>query len=129
LELNLKKVNSKLVEIVFHKDSIELKSGSMTDKREDIINSQSKVFHSAKSAYNFLLINNLLEEAIPPLVGIKEFAEILGWDKARISTKYSRQKSGKKVKDPLPDPIQILAATPIWTLKQAQEYKASIKDG
>lgn len=64
---------------------------------------------------------------IPPLVGIKEFAEIIGWDKARLSTKYSRQREGQKVRPPLPEPVQILAATPVWTVEQANEYKKSLK--
>ena len=64
-----------------------------------------------------------LAKQVPPLVGLREFAEILDWDKARLSTKWSRQQEGKKVRPPLPVPIQILAATPVWTLKQAQEYK------
>ncbi|QUW68508.1 hypothetical protein KFQ04_28905 (plasmid) [Pseudomonas synxantha] len=61
-----------------------------------------------------------------PLVGLKEFAEILGWDKARLSAKFSRQRDGKKVRPLLPNPIQILASTPVWTLKQAKKYKAII---
>ncbi|MEP9408533.1 hypothetical protein ABKP09_19640 [Peribacillus frigoritolerans] len=60
---------------------------------------------------------------VPRLVGIKEFAEIIGWDKMRLSTKYSRQRKGKKVKKPVPEPIQILAATPVWTLQQAKDYR------
>ncbi|ACA42309.1 hypothetical protein Bsph_p079 (plasmid) [Lysinibacillus sphaericus C3-41] len=60
------------------------------------------------------------------LVGTKEFAEILGWTKAKLSTKYSRQRDGQKVKDPLPEPIQLLAATPVWTLEQAMNYKKSL---
>lgn len=60
------------------------------------------------------------------LVGLKEFAEILEWDKSRLSTKYSRQRIGRNVRFPLPEPIQILAATPVWTLKQAMKYKESI---
>jgi hypothetical protein len=57
------------------------------------------------------------------LVGIKEFAELIGWDKARLSTKYSRQKEGRKVRPLLPEPIQILAATPVWTKAQAMKFK------
>lgn len=63
---------------------------------------------------------------IPPLVGIKEFAELLGWDKARLSTKYNRQRTGRNVRPTLPEPVQVLAATPIWTLEQAQAYKRII---
>ena len=62
-----------------------------------------------------------------PLVGLKEFAEILNWDKARLSTKYSRQREGRKVRPPLPEPIQVLAATPIWTLQQAVAYKTTLE--
>ncbi|MGG4264191.1 hypothetical protein [Peribacillus simplex] len=40
--------------------------------------------------------NNCNGGVVPPLVGLKEFAELLGWDKARLSTKYSRQRDGKK---------------------------------
>ncbi|GIX59963.1 hypothetical protein BPADB04_49930 [Bacillus paranthracis] len=47
-------------------------------------------------------------------------------DKTRLSTKFSRQRDGKKVRPLLPEPIQILASTPIWTLKQAKKYKAII---
>ncbi|MCU6603795.1 hypothetical protein OCO53_25480 [Peribacillus frigoritolerans] len=63
------------------------------------------------------------DASIPQLVGIKEFAEIIGWDKMRLSTKYSRQRKGKKVRKPVPEPIQILAATPVWTLQQAKDYR------
>lgn len=61
--------------------------------------------------------------AIEPLVGLKEFAEILGWSTARLCAKYGRQKSGKKVRLPLPIPVQILSATPVWTLQQALDFK------
>ena len=60
---------------------------------------------------------------------MKEFAEILGWDKARLSTKYSRQREGKKVRPLLPEPVQVLASTPIWTQKQAENYKSQIDKG
>ncbi|MBE3570200.1 MAG: hypothetical protein IMW92_08845 [Bacillales bacterium] len=52
---------------------------------------------------------------------------MIGWEKARLSTKYSRQQEGRKVKDPLPEPVQILAATPVWTVEQAEKYKRSLK--
>lgn len=64
---------------------------------------------------------------IPPLVGTKEFAELLGWDVARLSTKYRRQQEGKKVRPPLPEPVQILASTPVWTLEQAMEYRKIVE--
>ncbi|MGG4264371.1 hypothetical protein [Peribacillus simplex] len=62
---------------------------------------------------------------VPPHVGLKEFAELLGWDKASLSTKYSRQRDGKKVRPLLPE-AKTLALTPIRTLKQAKKYKAII---
>ncbi|MED1217399.1 hypothetical protein [Bacillus paranthracis] len=52
----------------------------------------------------------------------------MGWDKARLSTKYSRQREGRKVRQPLPEPIQILASTPIWTLDQAKKYKEILEE-
>lgn len=64
---------------------------------------------------------------IPPLVGIKEFSEILGWSKARLSTKWNRQREGQKVRPPLPEPIQVVAATPLWTLEQALQFKKQVK--
>lgn len=60
---------------------------------------------------------------IPFLFGIKEFADFLGWSKARLSKKLARQKEGSNVRPALPEPIQVLAATPIWTLEQALEFK------
>ena len=70
---------------------------------------------------------NTKTQVIPPLVGTKEFAEILGWSTAAFSMKYSRQCEGRKVRNPLPKPIQILAATPLWTLEQAEKYKKSLE--
>jgi hypothetical protein len=61
------------------------------------------------------------------LVGLKEFAELIGWDKARLSTKYSRQREGMKVRPRLPEPIQILSATPVWTKAQAMSYKEKLE--
>ncbi|RKJ75246.1 hypothetical protein D7X33_17715 [Butyricicoccus sp. 1XD8-22] len=60
---------------------------------------------------------------MPLLVGLKEFAEVIGWERARLSVKYTRQQEGKKVRPPIPEPVQMLAATPLWTLKQAEAYK------
>lgn len=57
------------------------------------------------------------------LCGLKEFANILGWKPAKLSTKFSRQHKGMKVKNPLPEPISILAATPVWTRQQVDKYK------
>ncbi|MBD8524042.1 hypothetical protein [Lysinibacillus fusiformis] len=61
---------------------------------------------------------------IPPLVGAKEFSEMLGWSNQALSMKLLRQREGRTVRNPLPEPVQILAATPVlWTLEQAEDYK------
>lgn len=61
------------------------------------------------------------------LCGLKEFANILEWKPAKLSTKFSRQQNGMKVKNPLPEPIAVLAATPVWTKQQVEEYKRSLE--
>lgn len=64
---------------------------------------------------------------IQPLIGSKEFSEMLGWSKQAFSVKYIRQqREGRKVRNPLPEPVQILAATPVWTLEQVEEYKKQL---
>lgn len=60
-------------------------------------------------------------------MGLKEFAEIIGWSKARLSTKYNRQREGKNVRPRLPEPIQVLASTPIWTEQQAKAFKNMVE--
>lgn len=62
---------------------------------------------------------------IPPLVGAKEFSEMIGWSNQALSMKLLRQREGRTVRNPLPEPVQILAATPVWTLEQAKDYKKS----
>ena len=57
------------------------------------------------------------------IVGMKEFAEMLGWSVARLSVKYHRQQVGMRVRPPLPTSIQTLSATPVWLESQAVEYK------
>lgn len=60
---------------------------------------------------------------LPLLLGIKEFADFIGWERVRLSKKFSRQKAGNKVFPVIPTPIQTLAATPVWTVEQAEEFK------
>jgi len=55
---------------------------------------------------------------IPPLVGLAESAEILGWDKRKISTYIKRGN--------FPDPLKKLASGPIWTYKQIEDYRESL---
>jgi hypothetical protein len=49
------------------------------------------------------------------LVGVKEAAELLNWDKGKVSTYLAR--------GVFPEPIQRLAAGPIWTREQIEAYK------
>lgn len=63
---------------------------------------------------------------IAELVGMKEFAEIIGWEVAKLSTRLKRQQEGVISKYPLPEPIQVIAASPIWTKEQALDYKREI---
>lgn len=56
--------------------------------------------------------------SIPPLAGVAEAAEILGWTKQKVATYIKRGK--------LPDPIQRLASGPIWTKEQIETYKDSL---
>lgn len=61
-----------------------------------------------------------------PLIGTKEFAEILGWNQARLSTLYRRQCAGSNVVHPLPKPMANLASTPVWRKSQAIIYKEQL---
>jgi hypothetical protein len=53
--------------------------------------------------------------SIPPLVGVQEAAEIMGWDKRKLSTYMAR--------GTFPEPIQRLASGSIWTRQQILDYK------
>lgn len=48
------------------------------------------------------------------LVGVKEAAEILGWDPRRVATYRKR--------GTFPEPVQELAMGPLWTRQQIEEY-------
>jgi predicted DNA-binding transcriptional regulator AlpA len=52
---------------------------------------------------------------IPPLAGVAEAAEILGWSKQQVNVYMSRGK--------FPEPIQRLASGPVWLRSQIEEYK------
>ncbi|HAJ4019690.1 TPA: hypothetical protein HLT81_24770 [Escherichia coli] len=58
-------------------------------------------------------------KTLPPLVGVAEAAEILGWDKRQVSTYVKRYVEEGK----FPKPIQTLASGSIWTLKQIEDYR------
>ena len=59
------------------------------------------------------------KEIIPPLVGTKEVAELLGWGKAKVS-EYMRR--GK-----LPKPVQRLASGPVWRKSDIVKFKEGLK--
>lgn len=63
--------------------------------------------------------SNIMSIDIPPLVGLSEAAEILGWSKQQLSVYIQRGK--------MPEPIQRLASGPIWTIKQIEEYRDARK--
>lgn len=67
-------------------------------------------------------IGTLAGEIVPELIGSKEFYELLGWSKERFNMIWHRQKEGKNVRMPLPEPVAILAVTPVWTRAQAEEF-------
>ena len=52
-----------------------------------------------------------------PFVGVAEAAEILGWDKRKLSVYIGR--------GAFAEPIQRLASGPIWTRRQIEEYRNS----
>ena len=54
-------------------------------------------------------------DRIPPLAGVAEAAEILGWKKQKVATYIKR--------GVFPEPIQRLASGPIWARHQIEEYK------
>ena len=54
---------------------------------------------------------------IPILVGLAEAAELLGWSKQQVSVYIKRGK--------FPEPIQVLASSPIWTRQQIEDYMGS----
>lgn len=51
------------------------------------------------------------------LVGVKEAAEILGWDVRRVATYRSRGS--------FPEPMAVMAMGPVWTREQIENYKAT----
>lgn len=58
-------------------------------------------------------------KVIPPLVGVAEAAEMLGWKKQQV-TEYIRRGT-------FPEPLQRLASGPVWTYKQIEDYRDSRK--
>jgi hypothetical protein len=67
---------------------------------------------------NGQLIPEKANMVIPPLVGLAEAAELLGWDKRKVSTYISRGS--------FPKPLKQLASGPIWTYKEIEDYKKTL---
>jgi hypothetical protein len=63
----------------------------------------------------------MMRQVYPPekgdLVGVKEAAEILGWDPRKVATYRSRGR--------FPEPIAVLAMGPVWYRQQIEDYKKS----
>lgn len=60
------------------------------------------------------------DQKIPPLVGVTDAAEILGWSKQQVNVYLSRGK--------FPEPIQRISSGPIWTRQQILDYKNERND-
>jgi len=58
----------------------------------------------------------LTVDVIPPLVGVAEAAEIMGWDKRRVITYIDRGH--------FPEPISWLASGRIWLREDVEAYAA-----
>jgi hypothetical protein len=57
---------------------------------------------------------DLVIEVIPPVVGVAEAAEIMGWDKRRVITYIDRGS--------FPEPISTLASGRIWLREDVEDY-------
>jgi hypothetical protein len=57
---------------------------------------------------------DLVIEVIPPVVGVAEAAEIMGWDKRRVITYIDRGS--------FPEPITTLASGRIWLREDVEDY-------
>lgn len=53
-------------------------------------------------------------------IGLAEAAEILGWDKRKVSTYIKRGK--------FPEPVVRLKSGPIWERRQIEEYKEGMRE-
>lgn len=60
---------------------------------------------------------------IPPLAGLAEAAEMLGWSKSQVNTYMTRAKVKNWPDDMFPKPIQVLASGPIWFEKQIETFR------
>jgi len=60
---------------------------------------------------------NLTVEIMPPLAGVAEAAEIMGWDKRRVITYVSRGS--------FPKPVAALASGRVWRREDIEAYSRS----
>lgn len=59
-------------------------------------------------------------EMMSQRIGVKEFTKILSWDKKKFSSYKSRGL--------IPMPIQLVGATPLWTVGQAEKFKLVLQN-
>ena len=57
----------------------------------------------------------LRRRVLPPLVGISEAADIIGWDRRKVSVYLQRGS--------FPSPEYKLASGPVWTREQIEEFR------
>ena len=57
---------------------------------------------------------DLTVEVVPPLAGVAEAAEIMGWDKRRVITYIDRGQ--------FPEPVMSLASGRIWLREDVESY-------
>ncbi len=64
---------------------------------------------------------------VPPLVGTREVAEILGWGKNRVSEYMRREERRGWPGKLIPRPVQVLASGPVWRRSDIEKFKGSLK--
>jgi len=71
--------------------------------------------------------NIMSKQTVPHLVGTHEVADILGWDKAKVSVYMRREDDRNWPGKLLPKPIQILASGPVWRKSDIEKFRDSPK--
>lgn len=64
-----------------------------------------------------------LMKVVPPIAGLAEAAEILGWKKPQIAQYMERAERNGWPDGMFPRPVQRLASGPIWLRSQIETYK------
>ncbi|MCA1066112.1 hypothetical protein QTG56_25505 (plasmid) [Rossellomorea sp. AcN35-11] len=74
-----------------------------------------KVVHDYQVRDDLHYVYNEQFTRLSKRIGIKEFAGIIGWSQRKLTAFRSNG-------NPMPEPVDILAATPVWTLGQAENF-------